>query len=486
MSKILKLCTLIILLCSLMWAGPANKCSNSTGSTGITSISCTITGTSSNHLLVLMLTGAQSSASNLPMFGALTFSDGFNLVWKPVVSGGWGNGNIPQQNGLEMMFYSNTGTNSGSDTITVTLGSTVKYVAMYVAEYANNYLQDPNHTVAFIAAGSAGTTQGIQVTQDNEILISLGMCDSGLSLNDVNWTTEGTNGNNCGQYADRTLGAGTAGNSYTVTYTLGDEQEVLVAAFGPAPPANVTHLVQQCNISNYETGSISSYSCTLSGVGANHLLVYVWGSAGRISTVGDTFGLTWANNAVVNSQQLAIGYAITGTHSGSDTLTITTTAAATLTDLYFMEYGGGSWTGIVFDANNSATGGSGTIGTNISTGNITTTKASDLLITAATCVSSGAPSSSGTGVYSLNSSTFVREGWEASNANTTSANCTQWADSISGSTGTYNANWRPNASIPNGTSNGNGPFGSTNFAFMISAFFPSTNSTTQPWFGPLN
>lgn len=476
MDKALRICGTVVLLSALAFAGlPANTCANSTGSTAIASISCTITGTASNHLLVLMVTG-KGAAPSFPAFGALTFSDTFNSVWKPAVTGGWGNGNIPVQQGWEMMFYSNTGANSGSEAITVTLGSSVAYVSLYVAEYANNYTLDPNHTVDFIAVGSSGTTQGLTVTQDNEILVALGMCDSGLSLNDVNWTSEGTNGNNCGRYADRSLGAGTAGNAYTSTWTLGDEQGVVVAAFGPTPPANTTHLIQQCSNANYETASVATYSCTLSGVGSNHLLAYVFATAGAYSSITDSFGLSWSKNTQTSSQQLSIGYATTGSHSGSETVTITTSAASTLTDLFVMEYGGGAWTGAVLDANNSSTLTSGTIGTDKNTGSVTTTKTGDLLITAATC-DAASMNVSGSGVYSVDSSTFVREGWDATTANSTAAGCTQWADSTAGAAGNYSANWRPNAGIANGTTSGSGAFSTTNAVFMISAFLPATAST---------
>ena len=142
--------------------------------------------------------------------------------------------------------------------------------------------------------------------------------------------------------------------------------------------------LQSCGV--IDTGSPGvPQSCTLTGVGPNHLLIIVGWAYNNfgVSPFTDTFGLTWTQGIQCFvfrggplDDSLSYAWAYTGSHTGSDTLQV---QALSFAGIVAMEFDTGHSSGGP-DADHCASG-SNSSGTNtISNGNLTTTHSNTILM----------------------------------------------------------------------------------------------------------
>jgi len=423
--QVMKTLAALCLLSGIAFAGPLHTCSSSNAGTGVSSLTCTIGSVGSNHLIVVIATRPKAVTQSL----GDTF---FSTSWNVATSGVYSSATF-----LETMFYQNSGAHSGSDTFTVTWGASSTFTTLYVAEYALNYTYDQNAdaVIGWVTASGSHTTDSLTVAVDSELLVAMADCNtsgSNLSLGGSGFTVEGTNANTCVKYADDALGAGTAGTSFSSTWSLSTSNDgiIIMAAFRPIP-SPASEPLQTCDASNITKAVASTFSCTLSGVGTHHLVVIFEKYPATATGVShsDTFGLggsmavatsvTWNSSTRVNRTV----WVNTGGNSGSDTITLSFSNTNADVSLSVAEYG---FNITAVDATATATPGLGSI----SSGNLTTTRSSELIVTEADCNSYGS-------AFMTVGSGETREGHDPQGLPA----CGQWADFTSGAAGTYSGTW---------------------------------------------
>ncbi len=108
--------------------------------------SCTLSGVGANHTLVIGMLTCFSTFCNTTSGDGLTPSDTFASTWTSDARLGFGGGNgypvttvgSNHQSGIAQIWSTNTGVNTGSNTITVTLGNPINdYEILAVVEFSN-------------------------------------------------------------------------------------------------------------------------------------------------------------------------------------------------------------------------------------------------------------------------------------------------------------------------------------------------------------
>lgn len=203
--------------------------------------------------------------------------------------------------------------------------------------------------------------------------------------------------------------------------------------------------IQSCTAAGVTPATIS---CTLTGIGANHLLVVAAYSCGPI-VFSDTFTFSYtnlggaSNSTNCNLRQRGNGIFVALNHSttGSDTVSASLSSVTVSESIIFAEYSGTlqnsctSGCNSLFDANAVAFGTSGGTGT-ISSGNLTTTTTGDFLLAVGTSSNSsgGSTMTAGTGYTIRASINNTNE-----DGNPLSSSNTYLEDNLSGTPGTYAA-----------------------------------------------
>jgi hypothetical protein len=430
----MKLALVLFLLSSLAWAAPAHTCRAATTGAATTQ-NCTLSSVSNNDLLVVM----QSLRKN-SMTTGVTVTDTFGLTWQPACMLDWSSLN---NNDSELtIFYANSAGHSGNDTVTTSFTSSAAGETLYAAEYALNYTFDPNACLGKNRNGASGalTTNSMTVLDDSELLITVASATgtpANLTLNDVNFTLEDSQSTTVTRWADRILGGSTAGTGFTTSWTDSASVDMGIVMAGFSSVTHTSSILVQTKGKNNTAAVTSTALAFSSNVAANRLLVTIFECAQSLSpTISDTLSLSWSSISKTwngTGNKLTIFYAVTGASSGADTVTVSTTSSQT-GPMYIAEFGGSHpWAGTVLDVHAENNAGV-SVGSNYSSGSVTTTGNSDLLITVAGVTNAGSDA------YMTVDTNWLREGWDPSNIN----NTVQWADRVAGAAGSYSALWLAN------------------------------------------
>ena len=217
-----------------------SKCSNATGPTSGTVLTCTLTGTRINDLLVV---NAGSWTSDAP-----TITDGFSLTWHTAIIQNAG----PSQFATVAVFYAVTGSNSGSDLITATMGSSEAHWSIEAADFQGRSWTG-NPLVFDVGAGLVGGVISLSSNTSacGALLITSSMTgQTGFNTGDLALTIgyqtylredhDPANNSNGLQWADK-LSPG--GPPYTATwnYNNGPQVEGALVGFGSSSCSSVRH-----------------------------------------------------------------------------------------------------------------------------------------------------------------------------------------------------------------------------------------------------
>lgn len=278
-------------------------------------------------------------------------------------------------------FSATTGSFTGSQSVTVTASLNGNYATTTITLTAGA----PVITSSNTASGVAGTAFSYQITATNSPSgFAANGLPAGLTVNSTTGLISGTP-TGTGTYTI-TLSATNSSGTGSATLTLTVVSTYFVQTVSTAAPNNSNSL------------SLAFKNKTVAG---NLILVAIdFMKSVPLSSLSDSQGNTWTQVGTQLNSPNGIGsriYYANNIKGGSDTVTVTLSGTSTYLEMYLTEYAGLNQANPI-DAQTGTTGTGGTV----SSGNITTTLAGDLLYTFCLADSSCTVSSGFTARSTLN------------------------------------------------------------------------------------